>query len=151
MAHPLADSIMAMARDLAGTPFHHQGRLPGCGLDCAGVPITVAQRLGLLAPAAAPPADYARTPDGRTLQALCEAHMQRIDAIEPGAVVLVAWLDGPPQHLGIVTTRVDEPGAWFMVHAEGRRHRGVMETRLQFGRAMRLVAVYRMPLAASQG
>lgn len=134
---------MAAARALIGTPFHHQGRSPGVGMDCAGVPITVARALGIVAPVF-DVTGYARIPDGRSLQAACEAAMTRIDHLEPAAVVLVAWLRGAPQHLGIVVTRDDEPGAWFMVHAESRRHGRVMETRLQFGRAMRLVAVYRM-------
>ena len=58
-------------------------------------------------------------------------------------MVLVAWRDGPPQHLGLV---VDHPGGgWGMVHAENRAHRRVIETRLAFGRAMRLVAGYSLP------
>ena len=38
------------------------------------------------------------------LQAYREQHMQRIarDEMRAGDVVLVAWQQGPPQHLGIV-------------------------------------------------
>jgi cell wall-associated NlpC family hydrolase len=31
------EDFVAMARSYLGTPFHHQGRQPGVGLDCAGV------------------------------------------------------------------------------------------------------------------
>ncbi len=31
------EDFVRVARSYIGTPFHHQGRLPGVGLDCAGV------------------------------------------------------------------------------------------------------------------
>lgn len=31
------DCIISRARELIGTPFHHQGRQPNVGLDCAGL------------------------------------------------------------------------------------------------------------------
>jgi len=42
----IADEIVAAARELIGTPFVHQGRLPGVALDCAGTAIIVAQKIG---------------------------------------------------------------------------------------------------------
>jgi cell wall-associated NlpC family hydrolase len=41
-----AAEIIAAARACLGTPFRHQGRLPGIGLDCAGVALHVAQAVG---------------------------------------------------------------------------------------------------------
>lgn len=38
--------IVAAARALVGTPYHHQGRKAGVGLDCIGVPILAAQAAG---------------------------------------------------------------------------------------------------------
>ena len=39
--------IAEAARALVGTPYHHQGRKPGVGLDCIGVPIAAARAAGL--------------------------------------------------------------------------------------------------------
>lgn len=136
-----AADICAAAVRLLGTPFHHQGRWPGLGLDCAGVPIVVARWLGLVAPDF-DVTGYAPMPDGRSLKRWCDQTMLQIAAPEAGGVVLVAWREGPPQHLGIVV-----PGAHGkdMIHADSVRHHAVVRTRLQFGRAMRLVQAYRLP------
>lgn len=139
----LRAAIVAEARGWIGTPFIHQHRVRGVGVDCAGLVICVARAVGIV-----PPdfdvTGYGMNPDGKSLKAYCDQHLQLLD--EPmnlGDVVLVAWRQGPPQHLGIV---VDHPsGLWGMVHAENRAHRAVVETRLHFGRAMRLVAAYRFP------
>lgn len=40
------DDILSAARQCIGTPFRHQGRLVGFGLDCAGVAIHVARQIG---------------------------------------------------------------------------------------------------------
>lgn len=42
-----ADQIVTAARALVGTPFRHQGRVPGLALDCAGLVIAVATQLGI--------------------------------------------------------------------------------------------------------
>ena len=40
-------AIADAARLLVGTPYHHQGRKAGVGLDCIGVPILAARAAGL--------------------------------------------------------------------------------------------------------
>ncbi len=35
--------VVRTARTWLGTPYHHQGRLKGVGVDCAGLLIGVAQ------------------------------------------------------------------------------------------------------------
>lgn len=44
---PTPADIIAHARACVGTPFLHQGRQPGLGLDCAGLVAIVAHGLGL--------------------------------------------------------------------------------------------------------
>lgn len=142
MSTELQRAVVAEARAWIGTPFVHQHRVRGMAVDCAGLVIGVSRALGLV-PQDFDVTGYAPIPDGRTLRAYCDAHLQPVAHLELGAVVLVAWRGGPPQHLGIV---VDHPsGAWGMVHAESRMHRAVIESRLHFGRAMQLVAAYRIP------
>ena len=133
--------VVAAARLELGTPWMHQGRLPGVALDCAGLVIATAKRLGLLADAW-DVADYTREPDGRLL-ALCDQHLQRIDALELGAVVVVSVVR-EPQHIGIVGDY--RHGGLSLVHASSTARPGrVIETRLMWARNQQLHAVYRMP------
>ncbi len=133
--------IVAEARMHIGTPWRHQGRLPGHGLDCAGLLIVVARALGIV------PADfdingYSRWPDG-TLLRWCEEHMQRVPEIEFGAVLALATREHP-QHLGIVGDYVH--GGWSLIHACNAAHPPrVIETRLMFARNLNLRGVFRMP------
>ncbi|MFZ7338164.1 hypothetical protein ACLS0R_18210, partial [Comamonas jiangduensis] len=61
-----AQDVVAAARRCIGTPYHHQARKPGIGLDCVGLVICVARQIG----AVAPDWDvrgYSRVPDGFAL------------------------------------------------------------------------------------
>ena len=44
--HAKGDKIVAEAKKLVGIKYRHQGR-SGIGLDCVGVPIYIAHKLGL--------------------------------------------------------------------------------------------------------
>jgi len=43
----IQQQIVDKAREYVGTPFHHQGRLKGVGVDCVGLIICVSKELGL--------------------------------------------------------------------------------------------------------
>lgn len=43
----IAQDFAAAALQLVGTPWHHQGRLPGVGLDCVGVAVAAARTCGI--------------------------------------------------------------------------------------------------------
>lgn len=135
-------AVVDSARSLVGTPYHHQARLPGVGVDCAGVLIVIGRQLGLVEPEF-DVGNYGRVPDGAALRAYCDEHLIRLPAPVPGGAVLASWKDGPPQHLGIVA---DHPaGGLSFIHADGERAKAVIETRLQFSRYFRLVAAYGLP------
>lgn len=93
------DDIIAAARECLDTPFRHQGRIVGVGIDCAGVICHVAHRLGLQYDA---PTNYPRDPYQGLLEATLDAQdcLQRIDHPEPGAVLLMRT-NREPRHLGI--------------------------------------------------
>ena len=136
--------VLRVARSFLGTPFHHRGRSPGVGMDCAGLLICTARALGLVAPDFDVP-EYRRAPDG-TLIDWCERYMKRIEreAMRPGdAVALV--VDADPQHLGILGDY--RHGGLSIIHAASRRDGSgsVIETRLMFSRALRFVAAYALP------
>jgi len=96
-------SVVAAARECLGTPFRHQGRRVGHGLDCAGVVVHVATCLAL------PVLDmrrYGRNPSGAELESVIDrqACLSRVDlAAWEDADVLLMRFDGDPQHLGIWT------------------------------------------------
>lgn len=105
-----ASAVVAEARRWVGTPYQHQARLHGVGVDCAGLIIEVARTLELLD---VQYSDYGRIPHQGMLRRICDEHLLRIDDIEPGCVLLMGFLLGPSQeqHLGIFT------GEGTIVHA----------------------------------
>lgn len=138
-----ADVVIA-ARALLETPYHEQGRLVGVGIDCAGVPILVARVLGLVA-ADFDFSGYTAKPDG-TLLSVCDRFMLRSAAPEVGGVVVVASRrEGEASHLGIVGPWSQDVSRLSMIHADNVRAKKVIETRLEFSNAMRLIQAYRLP------
>jgi cell wall-associated NlpC family hydrolase len=138
--------IVLEARALLGTPYVPHARLPGVGIDCAGVPIVVGRACGLVPP------DfdvngYSLFPNGQLL-AHCDKYLTRITQAEmkAGDVAIVSWGTGDAQHFGIVADHLQYPGELSLIHASNnRRHMKVIEHRLVFGRHMRFVAAYRFP------
>lgn len=133
-----ADDIIAAARAWLKTPFHHQGRLVGVGCDCVGLVVGVAGALGV------PVQDqsgYSRHPQGRALRAALDAQLLRIDALEPGAVVLMR-IGREDRHVGIVG--VADTGALSLIHAYQPAGE-VVEHHLDTAWQRRIVQTYRIP------
>lgn len=139
--------IVDIARRWVDTPFHHQARLEGVGVDCVGLVISVAREIGAV-PAAWDVGGYGRVPDGKQLVHHLSERLVPVDQADmaPGDVVLVAF-DSHPQHVGIVGDYLH--GGLSIIHASGA-HGRVLETRLLFTNAMRFVAAYRFPEIASE-
>ena len=95
-----ADFIISEARALLGTPYVHQGRQPGIGIDCIGVAIVIGRRLELC-----PPefdiTGYGREPANGMLCKLLDDHLPRCE-IQPGCLLVFRWFR-EPQHCGIYT------------------------------------------------
>jgi cell wall-associated NlpC family hydrolase len=137
------DTFLAAARSYIGTPYHHMGRAPGVGLDCAGVPLCAARAAGLLPDDFDLPA-YSRWPDG-TLLAWCDLHMERIERHQMAAGdVLALEVDKGAQHIGVLGNH--RFGGLSLIHAAGRVDGSgrVIETRLAFARNQRFVAAFRL-------
>ena len=96
-----ADDIITAARQCLGTPFSHQGRLLGFGLDCAGVAIHVARQIGV---GHLDVSGYGRTPANGQLERSLDAQpcLERVDlsACAPGDLLLMRF-SSDPQHLAI--------------------------------------------------
>lgn len=91
--------IIDCARSYVGTPYQHQGRKKGVGIDCVGLIVGVALECGLYMQDAH---GYPRLPyQGQIEQGALDA-MDRILLPEPGCVALVR-IRRFPQHAGIMT------------------------------------------------
>jgi hypothetical protein len=96
---PTPRDFVEEARRWTGTPFHHQGRSLGVGVDCIGLPAEAARAVGL--PVLAP-ADYGRD---EPIERIVEALEAVADPVERGSE-----RDGDlslflPHHLTIKTDR----------------------------------------------
>lgn len=99
-----ADEVVSAARECLGTPFRHQGRMVGLGLDCAGV---VAHVCRVLALPIYDQTDYGPVPNAGQLQTALDAQpsLQRIDPIDQLllADILLMRFTSEPQHIAICT------------------------------------------------
>lgn len=127
--------IVREAKTWIGTPFKHQGRIKGVGVDCAGVVIGIAHALAI--------SDfnythYSHVPDGVTLRRLLEEHLipKFMSALQPGDIVLMCF-DAQPQHVGILS----EDG---IIHAYAQVRR-CCEHRLDAVWRSRMVSGYAYP------
>ncbi|MDZ4255240.1 MAG: hypothetical protein U1A72_21935 [Sulfuritalea sp.] len=132
--------MLTEARRWIGTKFLHQGRMLGVGVDCAGLATETARALGL---ETCDVCDYNRQPDGRSLERLCDEHMDRV---APGQVqlgdVLLMRIAREPQHLAIVAA-VNDGRPMAILHAYlGIGH--VVEHGLDPRWRRRILRAYRM-------
>ncbi|MCM8624142.1 MAG: NlpC/P60 family protein [Candidatus Accumulibacter sp.] len=100
------DEILIAARQCLGTPFRHQGRLVGVGLDCAGVAVHIARVIGV---EYVDVQGYGRTPaNGQLAQSLdsqpCLEIVPAISGRRPGDLLLMR-MARDPQHLAVLTDR----------------------------------------------
>lgn len=141
-------AIVAQARTWLGTPFHHQGRVKGVGVDCIGLIVGVARELELtdqkgMALADYDEANYSPTPDGRSLKAAVCRHLAEIPVGEavPGDLFLFRF-HHDPQHIGIVSHLPDGELGIIHCHASSGK---VIEHRLNDTWRRLIVAAYRFP------
>lgn len=112
------------AREFIGTPFRHQGRLPGRGLDCVGLVVCAATAFGVQIDDVT---DYRRTPDWTRFKGEFEKNGMNLgnryeDAV-PGTVVLLR--EGRWQtHCAVVG---EQDGERTLIHAFILRNKVVEE------------------------
>lgn len=135
------NAVIAAARECLGTPFKHQGRVLGKGMDCAGVLVHVLGRLGL-------PFDdttgYPRTPYDGMLEKILNAQPALTEVAKADMTtgdVLLMRVTFAPQHIAIVSeSRYGHP---YIIHGSSD-HGGCVEHRLDDLAAFRIVRVYRL-------
>ncbi len=88
----------SVARKFIGTPFVHQGRVPGAGLDCVGLLVAVAREMGI------EPVDslnYPRIPTPGWLIPHLKLNMFQ-DGSGPVAAFWIRRPTDEPYHVGIL-------------------------------------------------
>lgn len=129
-----AAAIVAEARTWLGTPFAHQGRVRGVGVDCGGLVLGVARNLGL---AVAEPGAYGMSPDPAIIERMLTRHCIALRRTElaPGDVLWFSFA-GEPRHVGLAS-------GIGVIHAWAKPGR-VVEHRLDEVWLHRLRGVYRL-------
>jgi cell wall-associated NlpC family hydrolase len=131
----ISRTLVDAARACLSTPFYHQGRVAGVGLDCIGLVIHAYKTIGM---SIEDQLDYGREPDGKKLQeALLQHGFKRVEEILPGDVLLFR-INSEPQHVGMATCE------HLMVHAYMPMGR-VIESGLGETWLRRMVGIYRLP------
>lgn len=95
--------FVAVARTYVGTPFKHQGRLPGVGLDCAGVVVCALREVDYHVEDVY---GYGRLPARGLFLRTVERQFDRVAALEiRGGDLLTFAFRGEPQHIAIYTAQ----------------------------------------------
>lgn len=134
--------IVAIARDAIGTPYKHQQRVAGLALDCAGVPVHVAKRIGM---SFEDITNYGRLPVPAEMRRVLDTNMTRVPLAEM-QIGDVVWLKFrvEPQHFGVLGNYY--LGGFSLIHAyNGAGLSKVVEHRLDEQWAARIVSAWRFP------
>lgn len=134
MPRPDPDALIRAARACLGTPFHHQGRCPGAGLDCAGLIVHAARSCAM---EIIDQTDYPLLPpEGPLRESLCKHGLREVaDTPLPGDILLFRF-GRDARHLALATD------AGRMIHAYAPAGQ-VVETALTEAWQRRLTGVWR--------
>lgn len=140
--------IISQARKYIGTPFRHQARVLGLGVDCVGLVLCVAEDLGLHDVNGAPLlrtdySNYPMEPQRGDVQKECALRFRRelLTNIQPGFVVTMK-IPIEPCHAGIVSNCGDE---LFLIHAYNAGPMKVVEHRIDETWLRRITGVFSFP------
>lgn len=110
----VANEVERIARSMLGTPWHHQGRLPGVGLDCIGLVVCIAREMDFFD---YDEKDYSRNPRSDHLECRLQQFFVCVPyPPAPGFVLLYTHPETKRNHVGVgVEGRGGRPA---MIHAE---------------------------------
>lgn len=141
----MKEKITKTARSWIGTPFKHQGRIKGLGVDCVGLIVCIAAELNLTtqngsAIASYDVSDYDIISDGYALENFLDENLIRLESLEVGALVLMSF-DSNPQHLGVVSDYLE--GSFGLIHADLKAGE-VVEHHLDAHYASKIKKIYKL-------
>lgn len=119
---------LAEARTWLNTPFRHQGRRKGSGVDCIGLVLVAARAVGALTPEQeAEIPNYGRLPFQNSLMKYMDRHLLRIreEHIKPLDIALIQ-ICGRPMHVALLTD--------YGLHGEARAPFGLLHAMADIGR-----------------
>lgn len=136
-----ATGLVDAARSYIGTPFHHQGRAKGVGVDCVGLVVCAARDAGYTVRDVT---NYPRDPDGASLERIVSGQLERVRLGWEAGDVMLFWVarSGLPQHVGIFAHDVESERP-VLIHAPIGRC--VAEHRLTPRMLEKLHSVWRFP------
>lgn len=136
--------IVDIARSCLGTPYHHQGRLKGIGLDCVGLLVQIAVELEL---DHFDKIGYSSSPTPGVLVSVLSEQMDtaELEDMREGDVIVMRIGAAIPQHVGVLSRvagvqGVDDLGAMVHVHARAGK---VIEVNLTRSVLDRVTHVFR--------
>lgn len=121
----LTSGVVREAHQWVGTPYRHQQRAKGRGVDCVGLILGVGEAAGVMpatGSAWAPYARYGRLPNPTRFMRGVAEFLRPFGRATEGGVVVLQWRDGYPMHLGILDATDD---GWYLTHAFEHRDRCV--------------------------
>lgn len=140
--------VIAAARSYIKTPFVHQGRMKGRGLDCVGLILSVGEDLNLLDKTGAPIrrddyTGYAAQPSDAFVRDEMKRRLneQLRNDLQPGFAVAIK-LPYFPCHAGFLTER---NGVLYMCHALSGLKYEVTEHRVDEQWRSRFCGVFSLP------
>lgn len=145
---PTREAIQAQARLYIDTPFIHQGRLRGRGLDCVGLVLSVAEDLRINDKSGVPILlddyrQYGPQPEGTLVLDCCRDRLieKQIKDLKPGDVICTRIPD-TPTHTAII---VERNNTLYMVHAYQGGAQKCVEHIMDFKWRRRIVAAFEFP------
>ena len=136
----IGDRVIEIAMKCLKTPFRHQGRVAGLGLDCAGLFVHVCKELGV---DHADASGYPRNPYDGQLESQLDAQpcLTRVDVSQARkGDILCMRIRRAPQHIAFHAGMID--GNTYIIHAS-EQHGGVVHHRLDSVWGSRIMRVYR--------
>lgn len=130
------EDIIATAKSMLGTPYHHQGRVPGVGLDCIGLVVCTVRALGAVIQDRT---DYPRTaiPSEFVQAVAAQVPMKSVSARMPGDLLLIR----PRKALQHAAILVDAQTIIHADHVSGVVLRGLSDWAAQIAYCFDLTAL----------
>lgn len=101
----VSSAIIKEARSWLSTPYQHQAKVKGVGVDCVGLIIAVGVKLNLVPDELLKIDGYARTPNPKHMQRIIEKNLDSITQADvmPGDIAWIQWRKGLPMHMGFIS------------------------------------------------
>jgi hypothetical protein len=140
--------IVDKAREYVGTPFQHQGRIKGMACDCVGLPLMVAEELGLkdvngkAILVATETRIYSSQPMDSEVLTTAKNRLIEVSKSEMrDGDLVVMRVPSVPCHVALVSTVCGVAGMIHAISDVGK----VVESIMDFKWQRRIVGVFRFP------